>query len=84
MIETGDEGLVEQAWIGKTISIGQARIEIVEPCPRCSFVALAQDDLAFAPAVLHTVTRLAKGDLGVYGRPAAQAVIRAGDQVFLN
>jgi len=83
VIDTEDEGLVEQEWIGDTIAIGQARIAIAEPCARCSFVALAQDDLSFAPSVLHAVTRLAHGDLGVYGQAAAKAVIRVGDPVFL-
>ena len=81
--EAGSEGLVEQEWLGATLSIGEARISIAEPCPRCSFVALGQDDLVFAPSVLHAVTRLAKGALGVYGQAAAKSVVRVGDPVFL-
>jgi uncharacterized protein len=43
---TGQEGFVENAWVGKTIKIGSTlRIQITDPCPRCVMPTLAQGDL---------------------------------------
>ena len=42
----GQEGFVENDWVGKIIQIGEeVRLRITDPCPRCVMPTLAQGDL---------------------------------------
>ena len=78
------EGFTEASWIGRTLRAGSARLLVVEPCARCSFTALAQHDLSFAPSVLHAITRHGGGALGVYARIVSAGEIRAGDEIAFD
>lgn len=82
--QSGLEGFVEKEWVGSVVSIGQARIAVIEPCERCSFVSLAQGDLAFAPPVLHAVARHGGGFGVLAENRAADAAIRVGDAVMVD
>lgn len=86
VIETGPEfeGFREREWIGQGLSIGAARVSITEPCERCSFVALAQAELSFAPPVLHAIARHGGGGFGVLCAVEQPASVSVGDAVFLS
>lgn len=86
VIETGPdvEGFVEHTLIGRVLEIGAVRIEIVEPCARCSFTALAQGELAFEPAVLQKIAAHGGGGFGVMCKVVRRGDIRLGDQVALH
>jgi uncharacterized protein len=47
MVDTsGQVGFVENAWVGKTVKIGNSLcLQITDPCPRCVMPTLAQGDL---------------------------------------
>jgi uncharacterized protein YcbX len=92
----GESGFVENAWIGRTVSIGdQVRLLITDPCPRCVMATLAQEDLPADAAVLRTVARhnrvvggedrgadgVYEASVGVYARVVAGGVVRRGDPV---
>jgi uncharacterized protein YcbX len=91
LVETGDEGFHENAWLGHVVSIGdevQAYVEF--PCPRCVMTTLAQGDVPADPNILKTATAntllfplLAKKlpSVGVYASIVRGGTIRAGDQV---
>lgn len=59
--ENGDSGFVENAWIGKTVAIGDdgngVRLRITDPCPRCVMTTLAQEDLPADAGILRTAAR---------------------------
>jgi len=45
-------GFGEDAWIGRTLEIGSARLRIDGPCPRCVMTTLEQDGLPQDPEVM--------------------------------
>ncbi|MAK66136.1 MULTISPECIES: MOSC N-terminal beta barrel domain-containing protein [unclassified Methylophaga] len=86
VIETlpGMEGLVEQAWVDNTMQIGQATIECNGTTPRCGAVTRSQQSLESDTSILRTIVQKADQNLGIYGAIKQSAVIRLGDEVFLQ
>jgi MOSC domain-containing protein len=92
-IDTDDSGLVENRWMGKVISIGDAlRLTVMYPAPRCVMATLAQDDLKRDPHVLKTLNRHNRvpvgplGELpcaGAYGVIQSKGAVLLGDTVAL-
>jgi uncharacterized protein YcbX len=83
-MEEGLEGFVEQTWIGRVVALGSAKARITEPCSRCSFTALAQGDLPFAPAVLQSIARHGNGGFGVLATIIVKDGIRVGDDAIVE
>lgn len=83
VIETGAErtGFAEQDLIGRTLSIGGARIAVTEPCKRCAFTALGQPGLPFDKDVLHAIARHGDGGFGVLAKVLEPAPIALADVV---
>jgi uncharacterized protein YcbX len=77
------DGFPEKGLIGRSVMIGNAVVEITEPCERCSFTGLAQADLPFAKEVLHAIARHAGGGFGVLARVVAPAPVELGDAMIL-
>ncbi len=79
---SGEEGFVEDDWVGKTLVIGdEVRIDITEPCPRCVMTTLPQGDLPKDPGILRTAAQHNRVNVGVYGAELQGGTIRRGDQV---
>ena len=79
---SGEEGFVEDDWVGKTLVIGdEVRIDISEPCPRCVMTTLPQGDLPKDPGILRTAAQHNQVNVGVYGAVLQGGTIRRGDQV---
>jgi uncharacterized protein len=81
IIDTGgQEGFVENDWIGKTIAIGaEVRIQVTGPCPRCVMTTLSQADLPKDPAVLKTAAQHNEARVGAYASVVQTGTIRVGD-----
>jgi uncharacterized protein len=81
IIDTGgQEGFVENDWVGKTIAIGpEVRIEVTGPCPRCVMTTLAQADLPKDPGILKTAAQHNEARVGVYASVVRTGTIRIGD-----
>lgn len=86
VIETlpGMEGLVEQAWVDNKLQIGPATIECSSSTPRCGAVTRTQQSLKSDSSILRTIVKQADQNLGIYGAIKQSAVIRLGDEVFLQ
>ncbi|WP_202960802.1 MOSC domain-containing protein [Marinimicrobium sp. LS-A18] len=86
VIETppGMTGLAEQAWLGKALRIGSARIECSEPAPRCGAVVRAQQGFGSDTSILRTIVREADQNLGIYGDVTDSGQITVGDRVFID
>jgi MOSC domain-containing protein len=86
LIDTGSavSGFDETGWSGKTLAIGDVRIKLEMPCPRCVMPTLKQDDLPQDPSVLRTIVREAAQNLGMYATVAHAGKIAVGDQVSLE
>ncbi|HMD80220.1 MAG TPA: MOSC N-terminal beta barrel domain-containing protein [Anaerolineales bacterium] len=93
IIDTKEEGFVENGWIEKDLSVGnQVRLRVALPDPRCVMTTLPQADLPNDPNILRSLVRYNKIQVGVAGQyPCAGAyavvhtpgIIRTGDSVLL-
>jgi uncharacterized protein len=82
---TGEQGFVENAWIGHTLAIGEeVRLRITGPCPRCVMTTLPQGDLPKDPGILRTAATHNEVNVGVYAEVLRGGRIRRGDPVRLE
>ncbi len=92
VVDTSEEGFVENAWTGKSVEIGDnVRLTVFLSDSRCVMTTLAQDDLPKDNEILRTLARHNRIDVagrlypcaGVYAVVEAAGTIKAGDQVSL-
>ncbi|HEX4076036.1 MAG TPA: MOSC domain-containing protein, partial [Candidatus Acidoferrales bacterium] len=85
IIDTGgQEGFVENDWIGKTIAIGpEVKIQVTGPCPRCVMTTLGQADLPKDPQVLKTAAQHNEAHVGAYASVVQPGMIRIGDTLTI-
>ena len=77
------EGLVEQAWVGCSLKVGEVTILCSDTAPRCGSVVREQHGISKDPQVLRTIVREAEQNLGVYGDILEEGKVRVGDAVYL-
>lgn len=82
--EPGAEGLVEQAWVGHRIVLGQATLDCAGTTPRCGAITRAQRDFGADKSMLRTVVKEADQNVGVYGLVANAGELRLGDPVYVK
>lgn len=82
VVET-DEPFVEEGWLGREITVGDARLRVVERIERCRTVDVAQDGTTAEGRLLKPLTKEREMSLAVYADVMAPAVIRVGDGVGL-
>lgn len=85
VIETEDalRGLVEAAWAGRELRIGELRLKCTVATPRCSMIMQAQPALNKDPGVLRTVVREAAQCAGVYASVTQPGRVERGAAVEL-
>ena len=82
VIATEATGLVEQAWLGREIAIGDALVvRAARPTIRCVMTTLPQAELASAPGVLQTLTEQNAAALGIYAEVLRPGTARIGDEL---
>lgn len=82
LLETGDApGLVENGWLGGTLTNGTTVVRVEIPTIRCSMPARRQPGLEAEPDVVRTVRRQAEGCLGVYAEVARGGRLAVGDEL---
>jgi uncharacterized protein len=80
-----EKDFVEDAWIGKTLAIGDAvRLSITAPCFRCVMTTLAQGDLPNDTGILRTAAQHNRAKVGVYASVLQGGKVRRGDSVRLQ
>jgi uncharacterized protein len=87
VMETANDGtaFVENAWIGRTLAIGDAvRLSVTGPCPRCVMTTLAQGDLPRDSGILRTAAQHNQANVGVYASVSQGGEVRRGDSVRLE
>jgi len=78
------EGLAEQAWVGKRLTIGAAAVDCAVGTPRCGAVTRAQPQLGSDTTILRTVVRHADQNVGIYGLISATGQVQVGDPVYVS
>lgn len=87
IVETtsGEKGFVENAWVGRTLAIGdEVRLSVFGSCPRCVMTTLPQGDLPKDSGILRTAARHNEVNVGVYANVSRGGTIRRGDPVGLE
>jgi uncharacterized protein YcbX len=79
----GSNGFVENGWVGRTLTLGEAQLRIDGPCPRCVMTTLSQGSLPKDPAVLRTAVQENGGNVGVYASVIRGGRIRRADSAEL-
>jgi uncharacterized protein YcbX len=80
LLETGGApGLVENAWLGGTLTNGSTVVRAEIPTIRCSMPARPQPGLDADADVVRTVRRAAEGCLGVYAEVVRGGRLAVGD-----
>jgi uncharacterized protein len=84
LVQTFDEGFPEDAWVGRTLSIGTMRMRGDERDGRCVMVNVDPVTAAKNPDVLRTVARERQNCLGLCGSTVVQGRVSVGDLVYLE
>jgi len=80
-----DTAFEEFDWIGKQISIGQVRLEIIEPVGRCAAINVDPETAERNADHLRTMRQVyGHTDLGVFARVITDGPISLGDTVTLR
>jgi uncharacterized protein YcbX len=82
--EPGAEGLLEQEWVGKKLTLGDAIIDCPSTTPRCGAITRAQRDFAADKTILRTVVNAADQNVGIYGVTVNTGAPRVGDPVYVS
>lgn len=80
----GQEGFIEQAWIGHTLAIGaEVCLRVTGPCSRCVMTTLAQGDLPHDAGILRTAAQHSGLQVGVYASVLQGGTVGRGDTIQL-
>ena len=82
-ISDSDHPFPEQAWVGKTLSIGSVKLKIGMTCPRCSMTTHGFDDLPQDAQIMRKLVANSSGNLGIYASILEAGTVSAGDSVSL-
>ncbi|ANM29479.1 hypothetical protein ABI59_07610 [Acidobacteria bacterium Mor1] len=82
LVDTGtDEPFPEDAWVGRTLRIGSARLRVDKRDGRCVVITVDPETSERNPAVLRAVAQEREGCLGVYGSTVEPGGLSLGDPV---
>lgn len=79
-----EPGLIEQAWLGDRLQIGEAWLDCTSAAPRCGAITRAQQQLPADKSLLRTVVREAEQNVGIYADILQPGALRVGDPVYLR
>ena len=83
-IDGAASGFPEAGWTGRTLRIGEARLSVAAPCPRCVMITHPFADLPKDAALMRTVVREANQCVGAYAKIETPGAVRAGDAFALE
>jgi hypothetical protein len=69
----------EEAWVGRTLRIGECELRVTDLVERCAMVDFAQSELPFDASVLRFLAQHNDAMLGVYADVVTPGVVRVGD-----
>jgi uncharacterized protein YcbX len=93
VIDTDDDGFVENDWPGKTLTVGEVELAVSIVVPRCVMTTLQQGDVPADREVLRAITEHNRLDpgigasypcVGVYADVVTEGEIYVGDSVAVD
>jgi len=83
VIDVDGDGFVEDAWCGRTVSIGTSVVQPVVPCERCTMVTRPQPGLDRDLDVFKTLARHHNSTFGVWTAVLTPGIVHVGDEVTI-
>lgn len=83
LIELDAEEYAEEAWEGRTITIGEAGFQLLHPCERCVIPTRDPDTAEKMPELLRWLFRERSGLFGMNARPLGPGRVHANDPVSI-
>ncbi len=84
LIESDEEGLIESAWAGKNVRLGNIELRCEIPTVRCGMTMQAQQDFPKDPSVLRSIVKDANQNFGIYASVVSAGEVRLGDVVEIS
>lgn len=81
LLDVPGAGRPELSWVGREIDVGEVRLAITGPTPRCVMVGMVQPRLPEDRRVLRTLAAAAGGNFGVSAEVVRPGTVRIGDSV---
>lgn len=81
LVETVEEGFVEDGWVGGTVSLGPVSCLVLDRKPRCVMITRRQGQLPKDINVMKTVVKANQGNGGIELRALDSGTITIGDPV---
>jgi uncharacterized protein YcbX len=80
---SGERGLVDAGWTGRSLRVGEAIVRVQLPTPRCSMTMQPQPGLPKDPLTLRAIVRDGDQNLGAYATVTTPGRVAVGDAVEL-
>ena len=74
----------EQDWTGRRLRVGDAELEMLDPCERCAIPTRDPDTTEKWPALLRHLAAEHATLFGIYARALGPATVRVGDAVVVG
>jgi uncharacterized protein len=84
VVDAGSDGFPEEAWVGRVVRIGGARVRLDGTYGRCAITTVDPVTLAKNPDVLRVIAGERDNQLGVCGSTVEPGPIAVGDPVVLE
>jgi uncharacterized protein YcbX len=84
LVVSGVEGLTERRWVGRTLRIGGAELQVVKGCERCLVTTIHPDTLEIEPAILTRIHRELDSLMGIYCEVTVGGEVAEGDAVEVS
>ena len=76
-------GFPEQDWVGKQLQVGDAVLEVVGTCPRCSMTTHGFDDLPRDTEIMRHLVSDADGALGIYAKVVTPGSVAVDSEIVV-
>jgi uncharacterized protein len=80
-VEAPGRPFPEEDWVGRTLSVGTAELEVVGACPRCAMTTHGFAEMPRDPGIMRALVQANGGNLGIYARVAKPGRVSAGDSL---
>ncbi len=79
-----EQGFLEDAWLERTLNIGEVKVGVSEKAKRCGMTFIAQPSLNEQPEILRTLVRQNSRNFGVYCNIQQSGTLALRDNVHLE